>query len=83
MSKNAEKLTMCAEHSVFSNPSARPAGQKPLDLSTINAAENQRIISSGKMSFAMVGSGSILVWTSPAERYDIAGPVHGVGEAGC
>ena len=55
MSKNGKKLTKCAEHGVWTSPSAPPAIQKPLDFSAIDADENQRIISSGKMSFAMVG----------------------------
>jgi acid phosphatase type 7 len=54
MSKDAEKLK-CVEHGVFTSPPARPAGKDPLDLAAIDPAENQRIISSGKMSFAMVG----------------------------
>jgi hypothetical protein len=54
MSKDSEKLE-CVEHGVFTNPPARAAGQGVLELSAIDDAENQRIISSGKMSFAMVG----------------------------
>lgn len=46
----------CAEHGVWTAPpKAPPANQKPLDFSAIDAEENERIISSGKMSFAMVG----------------------------
>jgi len=55
VSKNGDKLTKCAEHGVWTSPPAPPAGQKPLDFSAIDADEDQRIVSSGKMSFAMVG----------------------------
>jgi len=55
MPKNHDKPTKCAEHGVWTTPPAPPAGQKPLDFSVIDADENQRIVSSGKMSFAMVG----------------------------
>lgn len=55
MSKNGDKLTKCAEHGVWTSLPAPPAGQKPLDFSAIDADENQRIVSSRKMSFAMVG----------------------------
>src|SRR5208283_967161 len=56
MSRHADKATKCAEHGVWTGvPTPPPAGQQPLDFSAIDADENQRIISSGKMSFAMVG----------------------------
>lgn len=55
MSKNGNNLTKCAEHGVWTSLPAPPAGRKPLDFSAIDAKENQRIIDSGKMSFAMVG----------------------------
>lgn len=56
MSKNGNKQTKCAEHGVWTAaPKAPPAGQKPLDFNVIDADENKRIISSGEMSFAMVG----------------------------
>jgi hypothetical protein len=55
VSKNGDKLTKCAEHGVWTSPPAPPVGQKPLDFSAIDADENQRILSSGKMSVAMVG----------------------------
>jgi len=56
MAKHAAKKTKCAEHGVWTGvPTPAPAGQQPLDLSAIDADENQRIISSGKMRFAMVG----------------------------
>jgi hypothetical protein len=56
MSKHADEQTKCAEHGVWTSvPTPPPAGQQSLNLSAIDADENQRIISSGKMSFAMVG----------------------------
>jgi acid phosphatase type 7 len=56
MAKSANKSTQCAEHGIWTAVPARPpAGQKPLNFSAIDAEENQRIISSKKMSFAMVG----------------------------
>ena len=56
MSKHADKQTRCAEHGVWTSvPTPPPAGQLSLDFSAIDADENQRIMSSGKMSFAMVG----------------------------
>lgn len=56
MSKNGNKQTKCAEHGIWTPaPKAPPAGQKPLDFNVIDADENKRIISSGEMSFAMVG----------------------------
>jgi hypothetical protein len=56
VAKHAAKQTECAEHGVWTGvPTPAPAGQQPLDLSAIDADENQRIISSGKMRFAMVG----------------------------
>jgi hypothetical protein len=48
----------CAEHGVWTDVTQvkhPPANQKPLELSTVDPEENQRILSSGKMSFAMVG----------------------------
>jgi hypothetical protein len=56
MQKSAAKSTQCAEHSIWTSvPTPPTAGQKPLDFSAIDAKENQRIISSEKRSFAMVG----------------------------
>jgi acid phosphatase type 7 len=56
MAKDSGKSTKCAEHGIWTGvPTPPPARQKPLDFSTIDARENQQIISSGKMSFAMVG----------------------------
>ncbi len=56
MPKTADKSTQCAEHGIWTRVPKRPTGrQKPLDLGAIDAKENQRIISSKKMSFAMVG----------------------------
>ena len=56
MAKTADKSTQCAEHGIWTSvPASPPAGQKPLDFSTIDGKENQRIVSSEKMSFAMVG----------------------------
>jgi len=55
VSKNGDKPTKCAAHGVWTSPPAPPAGQKSLDFSALDAGENQRIIASGKMSFAMVG----------------------------
>lgn len=56
MSKRGDKRTKCAEHGVWTDvPTPAPAGLHSLDFSVIDADENQRIISSGKMSFAMVG----------------------------
>ena len=56
MPKSTDKSTQCAEHGIWSSvPAPPPAGQKPLNFSAIDAEENQRIISSEKMSFAMVG----------------------------
>jgi acid phosphatase type 7 len=56
MGKHADKQTKCAEHGVWTGvPTPPPAGQQSLDFSAIDPDENQRIISSGKMSFAMVG----------------------------
>jgi hypothetical protein len=51
----AKALAKCAEHDTWTSPPTPPAGQKPLDFSIIDAAENQRISSSGRMSIAMVG----------------------------
>src|SRR5580704_12305724 len=54
--KSANKSTQCAEHGIWTSvPKPPPAGQKPLNFSVIDGKENQRIISAGKMSFAMVG----------------------------
>src|SRR5271154_2029820 len=56
MSKRADKQTKCGEHGVWTSaPTPPPAGPQSLDFSAIDADENQRIISSGKMTFAMVG----------------------------
>jgi hypothetical protein len=56
MPKSADKSTLCVEHRIWTTvPTPPTAGQKPLDFSAIDAKENQRIISSEKMSFAMVG----------------------------
>ena len=55
MPKNHDKPTKCAEHGVWTSPPAPPASQKPLEFSAIDADENQRIVSSGRMSFALVG----------------------------
>ena len=56
MPKSADKSTLCAEHGIWTSvPTPPPAGQKPLDFSAIDAKENKRILSSEKMSFAMVG----------------------------
>src|SRR5580658_2818174 len=56
MPKSADKSTQCAEHGIWTSvPTPPPAGQRPLNFSALDAKENQRIISSGKMSFAMVG----------------------------
>jgi hypothetical protein len=56
MAKGNDKSTKCAEHGIWTSvPAPPPAGQKPLNFSTIDVKENQQIISSGKMSFAMVG----------------------------
>jgi acid phosphatase type 7 len=48
----------CAEHGVWTDVTQvkhPPAHPQPLDFSSIDPDENQRILSSGKMSFAMVG----------------------------
>jgi hypothetical protein len=56
MQKSAHKSTLCAEHGIWTSvPTPPRAGQKPLNFNAIDAKENQRIISSEKMSFAMVG----------------------------
>lgn len=50
--------TACAEHGVWTDVTQvkhPPANQPPLELSVVDPEENQRILSSGKMSFAMVG----------------------------
>ena len=50
--------TACAEHGVWTDITQvkhPPANQPPLEFSTVDPQENQRILSSGKMSFAMVG----------------------------
>lgn len=51
-------LTKCAEHGVWTDVTQikhPPANQPPLEFSSVDPEENQRILSSGKMSFAMVG----------------------------
>jgi hypothetical protein len=56
MPKRADKSTLCAEHGIWTSvPTPPPAGQKPLDFNAIDAKENQRILSSERMSFSMVG----------------------------
>jgi len=56
MKKSAGKPTLCAEHGIWNSvPKPPPAGQKPLNFSAIDGKENDRILSSEKMSFAMVG----------------------------
>src|SRR5580698_256552 len=56
MAKSANKSTQCAEHGIWTAvPAPPPARQKPLSFSAIDAEENKRVISSKKMSFAMVG----------------------------
>src|ERR1700751_585180 len=56
MSKHADKQTKCAEHGIWTSvQTPPPAGQQSLDFSAIDPDENRRIISLGKMSFAMVG----------------------------
>ena len=55
MSKNGSKLTKCAEHGVWTSAPAPPAIHQPLGFNVIDTDENQQIVSSGKMSFAMVG----------------------------
>ena len=50
--------TKCAEHGVWTDINQVkhfPANQPPLEFSSVDPDENQRILSSGKMSFAMVG----------------------------
>ncbi len=50
--------TACAEHGVWTDVTQvrhPPANQQPLQFSSVDPEENQRILSSGKMSFAMVG----------------------------
>jgi hypothetical protein len=47
--------TACAEHGKWTTPPSAPPHHKVLDFATIDAAENQRIISSGSMTFTMVG----------------------------
>jgi acid phosphatase type 7 len=50
--------TRCAEHGVWTDVTQvrhPPANQPPLPFSSVDPEENQRILSSGKMSFAMVG----------------------------
>jgi hypothetical protein len=56
MTKSADKSTLCAEHGIWTAvPTPPPARQKPLNFSAIDAKENERILSSEKMRFAMVG----------------------------
>jgi hypothetical protein len=48
----------CAEHGVWTDITQvrhPPRNQQPLQFSSVDPEENQRILSSGKMSFAMVG----------------------------
>ena len=50
--------TACAEHGVWTDMTQvkrPPSNQQPLEFSSVDAEENQRILTSGKMSFAMVG----------------------------
>ncbi len=50
--------TACAEHGVWTDVTQvkhPPANHQPLQFSSVDPDENQRILSSGKMSFAMVG----------------------------
>jgi hypothetical protein len=56
MPKSADNSTQCAEHGIWTSaPTPPPPDQKPLNFSAIDGKENKRIISSEKMSFAMVG----------------------------
>jgi hypothetical protein len=50
--------TRCAEHGVWTDVTRvkhPPADHQPLQFSSVDPDENERILSSGKMSFAMVG----------------------------
>src|SRR6516162_6719913 len=50
--------TACAEHGVWTDVTQvkrPPSNQQPLEFSSVDPEENQRILTSGKMSFAMVG----------------------------
>ena len=50
--------TACAEHGVWTDVTQikhPPASHPPLQFSAVDPEENQRILSSGKMTFAMVG----------------------------
>jgi hypothetical protein len=50
--------TACAEHGVWTDMTQvkrPPSNQQPLEFSSVDPEENQRILTSGKMSFAMVG----------------------------
>jgi|SRR5215472_16493418 len=50
--------TACAEHGVWTDMTQvkrPPSNQRPLEFSSVDPKENQRILTSGKMSFAMVG----------------------------
>jgi hypothetical protein len=50
--------TACAEHGVWTDVTQikhPPANHRPVQFSSVDPEENQRILSSGKMSFAMVG----------------------------
>ena len=50
--------TACAEHGVWTDVTQikhPPPNHPPLQFSTVDPEENQRILSSGKMTFAMVG----------------------------
>src|SRR5208337_213715 len=48
----------CAEHGVWTDVTQvkhPPAKHQPLQFSSVDPEENQRILSSGKMTFALVG----------------------------
>ena len=50
--------TACAEHGVWTDVMQvrhPPANHQPLQFSSVDPEENQRILSSGRMRFAMVG----------------------------
>jgi hypothetical protein len=56
LSKKGSKSTACAEHGVWTDVPAPPlATQQPLSFSSIDANGNEQIVSSGKMTFTMVG----------------------------
>jgi hypothetical protein len=50
-----DQATQCAEHGTWSPVPPPPASHTALDFSAIDPGENQRIISAGTMTFAMVG----------------------------